>query len=757
MNVELKCWQLWYAEDAKNLAYPQTEQELQNSGFQSFPVEAPCNFEYELQKQGVLKDLYVGENVFEAQKYEYYHQWYSTKFDSPFEKTELVFKGIDTIADIFVNGKLIGKADNMFIPHTFVLEDLKAKGNDLIVHIYPALKVAENYNIGAGEFAFDYNWASLPIRKSPQSYGWDIFPRLVGGGLWRKVFLQEYKENELIENYLYTCNLGTDVATLGLFFKFRCEKDAKDHEIEVYGVCGDSVIHESRKAWHTYGCMLFEQKNPKLWWPRNEGEQNLYDVVVSLKKDGKVLDQKSFKFGIRTTKLEKTSQALPNGKFEFYVNGRKIFINGVNWVPLDAVESKAEQRLEKALNCMYDVGANMVRVWGGGYYESEAFYDYCDEKGVLVWQDFMMGCAVYPQNQEFAERLRFEAETIVKALRGHASIALWSGDNECDCAYNWGKIPRDPNVNMLTRKVLPEAIRKHDPARDYLPSSPYMDEKLDWDLLPECHLWWQDLFFKERYYKHPDCQFISETGYLSLPSIQSLREFLVEPDRLYEENGEPSNEYLAHITSMGKGVKEKYAFRFPFLFQHAKDLFGYVPENLEDFVKMDQIAQAEAYKFFIERMRILRKRNGGIILWNLIDGYTQISDAFVDYYFRKKQSYYYVKRSQQPLCFMFGENLEGLPLYVVNELISDLEVSYKVTDLATGETVLQGEVTAKNHEAQQVAKIPEYKLKKTFYLIEWQTKDGLIQGKNHYYALMPGIDYNEYLAFMEKAGFEDFE
>lgn len=755
--MELRNWTLWYAEDEKGMDKVKSVEDLQEKAYPNFGVETPCIFEAELQKQCVLKDIYFSENIFDVQDYEYYHQWYSTKFNTSFKKTEIVFDGIDTVADIFVNGVWIGRVDNMFLQHKFVLENLKEEDNELVVHIYPALKAAEGYNIGAGEFAFTYNWASLPIRKAPCSYGWDIFPRLVGGGIWKKVYIQEYQENALEESYLYTCNIGEDVAQLGLFYKFRCEKDAKNHQIEVYGVCGDSVISVSQKAWHTYGSILFQLKNPKLWWPTGEGEQNLYSVTVYLKKDGKIVDEKSFRFGIRTIKLAKTSQSLPDGKFEFVVNGRKVFINGVNWVPLDTVSTNSPNRMEKALECMLDVGANMVRVWGGGYYESDDFYDFCDEKGVLIWQDFMMGCAVYPKDKEFADKLRIEAEEIVKRLRGHASLALWAGDNECDCAYSWGKIFRDPNVNTLTREILPYAVGKHDPTRDFLPSSPYMDDKLDWDLLPECHLWNQDIFFKERFFKHPVCQFISEIGYFSLPSEKTLRTFLADADRLYEENGDVSNEYLAHITSMARGMQEKYVFRFQHLLNHSKLLFGYVPDNLTDFVQTNQIAQAEALKFFVERMRIHRNKNGGIILWNLIDGYTQISDALVDYYYRKKQSYYYVKRSQQRLCLMFGELDEKLPLYVVNDTLEDMDIRYTVTDLRTGEVVLSGECTAKNHYSQEIDSIPEWRVKKTFYLIEWETKDGSVKGKNHYYALMPEIDYEEYLGFMKKAGFEDFE
>ena len=219
MILELKKWQLWFGQD--NLKDYRNIDELEKSSMKNFNVQVPCNFEYELQKNGLLGDLYYGDNVFKAQNYEYYHQWYTTKFDCDFENPEIVFKGIDTVSEIFLNGKLLKKTDNMFLEYVIPLTDIKKKGNEIVVHIYPVMDVAKNYEIGAGSFSHIYNSSSLHIRKSPSVYGWDIFPRLLGGGIWKDVVIIKGKKSFFKETYLYTCNIlnPSTRPTLILFYK----------------------------------------------------------------------------------------------------------------------------------------------------------------------------------------------------------------------------------------------------------------------------------------------------------------------------------------------------------------------------------------------------------------------------------------------------------------------------------------------------------------------------------------------------------
>ena len=286
-----------------------------------------------------------------------------------------------------------------------------------------------------------------------------------------------------------------------------------------------------------------------MWYPRNAGKQPLYDVTVRLWRDGTLCDEMSFRFGVRTVELIRTSttDADGNGEFVFRINGKKVFCMGTNWVPLDAFPSRNASRMLPALEMLDDLGCNMVRCWGGNVYENDAFYDFCDERGIMVWQDFGMGCAFYPQNQEFADKIYTEAVAVIKRLRLHASLTLWAGDNETDVFY---RSQGDPNRNILTREVLPRALQEHDVVRPYLPSSPYVDEEAYRTGKPtsEEHLWGPRDYFKGRFYGESVCHFASETGYHGCPSPKSLERY-ISPASLWpitDANGVPNDDWICH-------------------------------------------------------------------------------------------------------------------------------------------------------------------------------------------------------------------
>ena len=242
---------------------------------------------------------------------------------------------------------------------------------------------------------------------------------------------------------------------------------ATDYTVKIEGHCGESYFIKKDRLWHNTHPLGFTIDNCKLWWPKNAGEPSLYDTTVTLLKKGEICDIYHLKAGVRTVELDLTDSTDKdgNGEFCFKVNGKKIFVLGTNWVPLDAFHSNDSNRLPQALSLLNDIGCNMVRCWGGNVYESAAFFDYCDEHGIMVWQDFAMGCSVYPDEDRFAKALEEEAIYEIKRLRNHASLALWAGDNECDQAHSWSGFKRDPNRNRLTRNVLRRAVEMHDYAR----------------------------------------------------------------------------------------------------------------------------------------------------------------------------------------------------------------------------------------------------------------------------------------------------
>jgi len=377
----------------------------------------------------------------------------------------------------------------------------------------------------------------------------------------------------------------------------------------------------------------------------------------------------------------------------------------------------------------------------------------------MVWQDFAMACELVPQDDMFSAAMAEEAAAVIKKYRNHASLVLWAGDNECDQSFGGALgMGRDPNSNIITRRVLPGVLKAHDFTRPYLPSSPYTDEEafLTGGCLSEEHLWGPRDYFKGDYYSTSVCHFASETGYHGCPSPASLEKFLA-PEHLWPwfdaEKGRANDGWLAHAASPELKADAPYAYRIKLMSDQVKTLFGHEPETLEAFSAASQISQAEAKKYFIERFRVSKWRRTGIIWWNLIDGWPQISDAVVDYYLTRKLAYSYIKRSQQPVCLMFDEPAGGtLTLYAVNDTPRDEKLSFSVTGMFSG-TIFAIDMPA---EVPADASVPVWSKpcggeEREFYLIEWQ---GGCAGKNHYMTGLRGMDADAYLKALGGCGFE---
>ena len=661
----------------------------------------------------------------------------------------------------------------MLVPFEFCGANLKAGRNEIVVHIIPAMISARKYELPMSASAGEYCTGSLYLRKAPSQYGWDIMPRAVSGGIWRHVSVELRAENRIDDVFMYVTGLDLERNTANLMMNYSLtmtDDDLSVYRLSVKGVCGTSVFTGGcGRLWNNCGRLGIYVGGAKFWFPCNYGEPNLYDVTVTLWRGDEAVSEFSTRFGIRTVKLDRTSvtDGCGSGEFCFIVNGKRVFALGSNWVPVDAYHSRDRERLPQILPMLADIGCNTVRCWGGNVYEDDYFYDWCDENGIMVWQDFAMACAVYPQDKLFQRLLSLEVEKIVKRLRGHCSIVLWAGDNECDCAFNWGwsSFKRDPNTNVLTRKIIPDQLANHDLTRPYLPSSPYIDEEAFKTGRPtsEDHLWGPRDYFKGDYYKKTVCHFASETGYHGCPSPESLRKF-ISGSQLWHWSEDRENpkakirdDWACHAACACP--EDGCTYRIRLMSSQVKTLFGAEPRELDDYARASQISQAEAKKYFIERFRVSKWRRTGIIWWNLIDGWPQISDAVVDWYGVKKLAYHYIKRSQQPLCLMFDEpEMDGtrIALYAVNDNQTGREFSYEVVNLTEGMTVLSGEGKVGANESARLANLPIEKGEKKFYFIKWKFEGG--EGENHYFTNILDIDYHEYIGYMKRCGFySEFE
>ena len=714
----------------------------------SLTANVPGEVQLDLSAAGFLPaDLFFGKNILETEKYEDWEWWYERSFTAPSERENvyLVFGGVDCIAEYFLNGEKIGESRNAFIRHEFEVGNKLTDGeNTVTVHISSPMIYAHYRPFDMSAIFFSghigFNGTATALRKPPHSFGWDIMPRAVTSGLWRDVKLEVRDKIEFSQLFFKSDLKGFTVA-----YELKCRYCYfKNVELEFIGKCGESTFYKKLRAKWKIGAREYIAVNePKLWWPYGYGNADLYDTTVNIYLDGELVHTENHKIGLRTVELDRTDYTDGiHGKFRFLINGVEVMCRGSNWVPLDAFHSRDRSRYEKAFELVKDIGCNILRCWGGNVYEDREFFDFCDANGIMVWQDFSMACNSYPEDNEFLEDIRKETEFIIREYRNHASIILWSGDNEIDwCHRNLG---RDPDTNIITRKVIPETISKNDVGRPYLASSPYItgENFCDRSLEPsETHLWGARDYYKADFYKQSKAHFVSETGYHGCPSLESIKKF-ISPDRVfpYFDN----DEWNLHSTDVNLNNG-----RVMLMNKQVRQLFGEVPENAEDYVLASQISQAEAKKYFIERARTNRPRISGIIWWNLLDGWPQMSDAVVDYYFTKKLAYGFIKRSQAPFAIIAGEISSWvLPVFACNDTLDEKTGKVSITDIDTDETVFEREFSVPANCTERIGDFPVYYSEKRMFLIKWKTADGT--GVNHYTAGNVPLDFETYKKWLAK-------
>jgi beta-mannosidase len=741
-------WKLCYGLHGKNA--PANPAELKKMNWPVIPAAVPGNVELDLLASGKIKNPEVGSNIYDLRKYEAFQWWYFRTFVTPQyakdERVEIVFEGLDCFGTIWINDKLVGKTDNMFIDHRFDITDLlKSKGNNSIyICIDPAVAEAQKYSNGIIGNRSDFSPEAFHVRKAPHMYGWDIMPRLVSAGLWRDVNLNIVKPTRFRQIYWMTnsVNVSQRKASLILDWEFVSDYPTIDGlTLEVALQRGTNKIYENSYPLYTScGKQNISLDNVDIWWPRGYGDPALYEATVRIVDNKKnVLDEKKQKIGIRTAGLirtETTTKENP-GEFVFSINGEKIFVRGTNWVPLDALHSRDKNHLKDVFHMITDLNCNMIRCWGGNVYEDNDFFDLCDENGVMVWQDFAMGCTIYPQDNDFAETIRKEAINIVCKLRNHPSLVLWSGNNENDNSTEWtlNKHP-DPGLDRISREVLPGVIWEYDPVRSYLPSSPYFSEDYfragnNFSLLPEVHLWGPRGYYKAPFYTKVSAHFVSEIGYHGCPNRVSLEQmFGKEFVYPWTSEGKWNDEWITK--AVRAHPESKSDARNNLMINQVKAVFGDYPRDLDEFIFASQAVQAEAMKFFIELWRMDKFRKTGIIWWNLRDGWPIISDAVVDYYNSKKLAYYYIRQVQPNTCVMIGDLQDGShPVVAVNDTREEKAGAVVVRDADSGETVFSASFIIPVNGKTLVGTITENQ-KQSMWMIEYTI--GNEKYSNHYLA-----------------------
>ncbi len=756
-------WELQFFPQPREAVVNPTQ--LQGINAQQIKATVPGNVELDMLKAGLIDDPMIGNNVYSLREYEGYQWCYTKTFASPTinddEQVHLFFGGIDCIAEIWLNSHHLGSVNNMFIEHVFDVTSLleKEQENRLQVIIRSAVIEAQNFALGTfsiGNFAAA---ESTYIRKAPHGYGWDIMPRLVSAGLWRNVELRVVNNTRIVNMHWMTSNVDVENRRAKLFVDVQLaipfEQLDRTNTVVTLKREGKVVYENSQLVTNHAFRHSIHLNDVDFWWPRGYGDPALYDAEVKLvTEDGKTVSSHTCRVGVRTVKLDRTDlndRPGQPGRFCFVVNGERLFIRGTNWVPLDALHSRDASLLKDAVQLMVDINCNMVRCWGGNVYEDHDFFDLCDEHGIMVWQDFAMGCTFYPQRDDFARAIEEEAIAIVTKLRSHPSLALWSGNNENDAALRWSLVDFNinPNRDIISRKVLPKVIYEMDPTRDFLPSSPYYSEAVHEggshdDLLPENHLWGPRGYYKDDFYTRAKARFVSEIGYHGCPNRSSLEKMFTKDAVIPWLDGKVG---LWNDEWMTKAVRvfphePKQGGRNDLMTNQVKLVFGEVPKELDDFIFASQSVQAEAMKYFVEMWRGGKPERSGIIWWNIRDGWPILSDAVVDYYNSKKLAYFFIQNVQHNACVFINDPRDNMhPLVAVNDTRQPAEGSVEVIDVASGDRIYEGSFSIEANGRTLIDTLPE-RDGQGILLIKY-TIDGK-EYANHYLYGKPPFKLNEY-------------
>ncbi len=682
-------WQLWHCSDGQGRI-----DELQ--GIPWLEGTVPGCAHHDLLAQGRIEDPFFERNTKKLYDLEGHEWWYRTELTVPEDfagdRVELVFEGLDTFATVWFNAEEVGAHNNMFTPVSFDVTDVLLPGekNTVIVRLASPIEAVKDLPLDDAHASMNTD-ERLWARKLDQCYGWDIAPRIVTAGIWRPVKLVAAKRARIGDDFFRATRItpvpASPLAEEGTHATILHEVDVEvlsdgvgELTVVVEGVCEESHFKSRSQVAERAARLEFDVPDARLWWTWDLGTPALYELTISLYEGDTLLDKRTRKQGIRTIRLVEEDQGDGKVSYVFELNGVRFFARGMNWTPADCYHALGEgEKHRQLLDMSRRMNLNMLRVWGGGVYEPDAWFEQLDELGIIVYQDFMMSCAMYPRHPDFLDIMAREAESVIKALRNFASLGLWSGDNENDVGYwGWYGDKVDVRENTITRGVLPEAVARFDGTRDYVPSSPYSPDP---DVDPQdqhqgdTHCWHHGTPFEDPAYTRNQSRFISEIGHLSCPAMETLRAFLSPQSMWPNENAVWDH----HI-----GQHEDLDFRPPR--REAMDdsvvaYFGEKPRDLETYILASQICQGEAYKLWTECCR-QRKENwdcAGILLWNVADCWPQFSDAVIDYYLRPKLACNYTRWACEPVHVSFLAQADGaLALHVANDTLEDLDVTYRV-------------------------------------------------------------------------------
>src|SRR5882672_3537760 len=650
-----------------------------------YPASVPGCVHTDLLNSKLIEDPFYRDNENKLQWIGRTDWEYQTLFNvtaEMLERTnlELVFEGLDTYANVFLNDEPLISTDNMFRTWRADARRLARLGaNTLrirfrspINEVLPIMAKLD-YQLPAGN---DQGEKTSPYtRKAPYQFGWDWGPRFVTSGIWRPVYLEAWDKVRIEDLHIVPKQITAAAARLTA--ELEVVANSNISATIIVDNLTDKSIAVKRVVTLAPGSnrpvLDFVIAHPALWWPNGLGAHPLYTFKARLLINSKPIDETTTRTGLRS--LELRQQRDESGKsFTFVINGVPVFAKGGNWIPADSFPTRiSKDKYRQLLESVRDTNMNMLRVWGGGIYERNDFYELCDEMGILVWQDFMFGCSLYPGDQAFLNNVRQEAVDNVKRLRNHPSIVIWVGNNEIESGwFHWGwkeKLPAKlwDDYLKIFYGVLPDVCKSLDPSRPYWPSSPSsnLEDDPESQKMGDLHYWqvWHASSpFSEYEKQFP--RFMSEYGFQSFPQIETVNTYTLPADHDIK-----SPVMMAHQRHpRGNQLIREYMLReYP------------EPKDFESFLYVSQVLQAEGIKAGAEHLRRIRPHNMGSLFWQIDDCWPVASWSSIDYTGRWKALQYYARRFYNDILVSPHEENGKLNFYIVSDRLQTTAAQLKVS------------------------------------------------------------------------------
>lgn len=661
------------------------------------PATVPGTVHTDLFDNKVIENPFQSTNEpklqwIEDKEWEYKTVFYPSKELVQSEVQELVFKGLDTYTEVFLNHEQILSTDNMFTEWRVNVKGKMLDGeNTLLIKFASAYKTGLELakklpmKLPADNDKGEEARTSVFTRKAPYHFGWDWGPRYVTVGVWRPVFVEGWNNGKINNIQYIQKSQSTERAEFDANFTIDGAKDASATIliIDTTGKVYASQDIKLSKDGQTKVKVPFTIENPKLWYPNGSGDPHLYPLTAILAQGNNKLDQSFQNIGVRTIRLVQEKDKTGDGEsFYFEVNGVPVFAKGANYIPQDLfIPRLTEDNYKAQIETAVASNMNMLRIWGGGIYEQQMFYDLCDKNGIMVWQDFMFACSFYPWDKEFFANVRREVEYNVRRLRNHPCIAIWCGNNEIEEAWHhWGyqkamgwnedeqKQIYD-GMRALFNGLIPEVLAVEDTTRFYHPSSPlYGRGNPKSQIMGDVHYW--GVFHDEEpfsVYKDKPGRFSNEYGFQSLACYDTYREYFKPEDmKLYSEAM-----VIHQKNPKGYRVMEEYMVRdLPLL-----------KDDFRTYVYLTQLLQAEGIKIAMEGHRSKRPWTMGSLYWQLNDCWPVASWSSMDSEGRWKALQYYAKRSFAPSIISFEkiDSSETVKLWGLNDKLKSVNYEGSLT------------------------------------------------------------------------------